>query len=43
MIKSGYFELEVDVEFVDVFGWGVIIGNELINIELSKVDVVLFF
>ena len=43
MTKSGHLELEVDVEFVDVPGRGANIGNESINIELSRADVVLFF
>lgn len=43
MIIIGYFELDIDVEFVDVLGYGDEIGNEKIDIELSKVDVVLFF
>ena len=43
MTSSGHLELEVDVEFVDVPGRGAEIGNESINIELCKADVVLFF
>ena len=43
MTKSDHLELEVDVEFVDVPGRGANIGNESINIELNKADVVLFF
>ena len=43
MTTSGHLELEVDVEFVDVPGRGAEIGNESINIELCKADVVLFF
>ena len=43
MTSSGHLELEVDVEFVDVPGCGDETGNELINVELSRADVVLFF
>lgn len=43
MIIFGYLELEVDVEFVDIFGRGDEKGNQFIDIELSNVDVVLFF
>lgn len=43
MTTFGHLELEVDVEFVDVPGLGAEIGNESINTELSKADVVLFF
>ena len=43
MTSCGHLELEVDVEFVDVPGLGDETGNDSINIELSKADVVLFF
>jgi len=43
MTSSGHLELDVDVEFVDVPGYGDETGNESINVELSKADVVLFF
>ena len=43
MTSSGQLELEVDVEFVDVPGYGAETGNESISVELSKADVVLFF
>ncbi|XP_078346164.1 uncharacterized protein LOC144631584 isoform X2 [Oculina patagonica] len=43
MTNCGHLELEVDVEFVDVPGLGDETGNDSINIELSKADVVLFF
>ena len=43
MIRSGQLELEVDVEFVDVPGYGAETGNDSISVELSKADVVLFF
>ena len=43
MTASGHLELDTDVEFVDVPGYGDEIGNESVNIELSKADVVLFF
>ena len=43
MTSSGQLELEVDVEFVDVPGYGAETGNDLISVELSKADVVLFF
>ena len=41
--QFGHLELEVDVEFVDLPGCGDDRGNESINLELSKADVVLFF
>ena len=43
MTSSGQLELEVDVEFVDVPGYGAETGNDSISVELSKADVVLFF
>ena len=43
MTSSGQLELEVDVEFVDVPGYGAKTGNDSISVELSKADVVLFF
>ena len=43
MTRSGHLQLEVEVEFVDVPGCGDETGNESINVELSKADVVLFF
>lgn len=43
MTTTGHLELDIDVEFVDVPGYGDEIGNEKIDIELSKADVVLFF
>ena len=43
MTRSGHLQLEVEVEFVDVPGCGDGTGNESINVELSKADVVLFF
>ncbi|XP_067043812.1 uncharacterized protein [Acropora muricata] len=43
MTQSGHLKLEVDVEFVDLPGCGDERGNESINLELSKADVVLFF
>ncbi|KAJ7373649.1 hypothetical protein OS493_011258 [Desmophyllum pertusum] len=43
MTTCGHLELEVDVEFVDVPGRGDETGNESIDIELSKADVILFF
>ena len=43
MTSSGQLELEVDVEFVDVPGYGSETGNDSISVELSKADVVLFF
>ena len=41
--SSGQLELEVEVEFVDVPGYGAKTGNDSISVELSKADVVLFF
>ena len=41
--SSGQLKLEVDVEFVDVPGYGAETGNDSISLELSKADVVLFF
>ena len=41
--SSGQLELEVEVEFVDVPGYGAETGNDSISVELSKADVVLFF
>ena len=41
--QSGHLKLEVDVEFVDLPGCGDERGNNSINLELSKADVVLFF
>ena len=43
MTSSGQLELEVDVEFVDVPGYGAETGNQSISVELSKADLVLFF
>ena len=43
MTSSGQLELEVDVEFVDVPGYGAETGNDSVSVELSKADVVLFF
>ena len=43
MTSSGQLELEVDVQFVDVPGYGTETGNDSISVELSKADVVLFF
>ena len=43
LTQSGHLKLEVDVEFVDLPGCGDERGNESINLELSKADVVLFF
>ncbi|XP_022793743.1 uncharacterized protein LOC111332633 isoform X1 [Stylophora pistillata] len=43
MTTTGHLELDIDVEFVDVPGYGDEIGNEKIDVELSKADVVLFF
>lgn len=43
MTTTGHLELDIDVEFVDVPGYGDEIGNEKIDTELSKADVVLFF
>ena len=43
MKSSGQLEFEVDVEFVDVPGYGAETGNGSISMELSKADVVLFF
>ena len=43
MTSSGQLELDVDVEFVDVPGYGAETGNDSISVELSKADVVLFF
>ena len=43
MTSSGQLELEVDVQFVDVPGYGTETGNGSISVELSKADVVLFF
>ena len=40
---SGELELEVDVEFVDVPGYGAETGKDSISVELNKADVVLFF
>ena len=41
--QSGHLKLEVDVEFVDLPGCGDERGNNSINLELSKADIVLFF
>ena len=41
--SSGQLELQVEVEFVDVPGYGAETGNDSISVELSKADVVLFF
>ena len=41
--SSGQLELEVEVEFVDVPGYGAEFGNDSVSVELSKADVVLFF
>ena len=43
MASLGQLELEVDVQFVDVPGYGAEIGNDSISVELSKANVVLFF
>ena len=43
MTSSGQLELDIDVEFIDVPGFGDGTGNTLISAEVSNADVILFF
>ena len=40
---SGHLQWDVDVEFIDLPGYGDTTGNKFINVELSRADVLLFF
>ena len=42
-IGPGHLQWDINVEFIDLPGYGDTTGNKFINVELSKADVLLFF